>query len=55
MENAVNISCDIVDLRSDFIKFNRENDLSPVQFETIKVKKILKIISRFGNTVLILS
>ena len=43
------LSCKIVERSSFSISFNFENDRSPVQFETIIERKILKKISILGK------
>ena len=42
--------CDVDDLNSFFIRFNFENDISPLQFEHIKQRCIRRIIAKFGKS-----
>ena len=49
MTNPLNLSCNIVDLRYDFINFNFEKLLSAEATVTSIVNNILKTIHAFGK------
>ena len=49
MTNLLNISCDMVDLKYDFINFNFEKLLSAEATVTGIVNNILKTIHAFGK------
>ena len=49
MVNLFNLSCDIVDLKYNFINFNFENFLSVEATVTGIVSNILKVIHAFGK------
>ena len=48
-DRQFNLSCNMLERNSFLNDFNFENDLSPVQFEIIIERKILKEISLFGK------
>ena len=51
-ERAESLACVIVVLNAFLTRFKTENDLSPSQFETGRVKNILSATYIFGNVVL---
>ena len=48
-ERLISHACPIVDRRWFLTNLSFKNDLSPLQFETIRERYILKTILRFGN------